>query len=476
MATGVGSLPCRRSSGALPRDAFEYGEIAPQSTATLLAGTAHARPDMELSQHGPMGEDCLKLHVWTPAVGRHSGKRPVMVWFHGGGFRNGSGGALAYDGSHLAERQDVVVVTVTHRLNVLGFLELGQRFGASYAKSGNVGMLDCVAALQWVRDNIRGFGGDPGNVTIFGQSGGAAKVCCLMAMPAAAPLFHRAIAQSTPVIRVATREEIVHSSERVLDALKVTDLAALQALPAADIIGAALTTHFDAGPYLDGTIISAQPFDPAVPALAANVPFMTGSTETEATFFAGSPLGDVPVEPIDSTMLRAKVVNNMKLADADADRLIATFRAHYAGLDEAYLYQLMFSQWMFTDTADELAELRSTESRAPVYLYYFEEHIAVDGGRWHSPHTLDIGYVFDNIDRIPALAPTTGPQRKLASAMSASWIPSRNGDPNQRLLPHWKRFEQGSRTLMRLGDLPRSEQDPLQATRTVIRELKDKRT
>ena len=183
------------------REARELAHASPQNpTPWLMAEEA-----VSISQE-PMSEDCLHLNVWTPAL-RDGGKRPVMVWFHGGGYFSGSGGNGRYDGTNLCTRQDVVLVTINHRLNVFGHLYLAQLGGKRYADSGNAGILDCVAALEWIRDNIAEFGGDPGNVTLFGESGGGGKVMTLMAMPAAKGLFHRAIAQSGLAIRHATPED-----------------------------------------------------------------------------------------------------------------------------------------------------------------------------------------------------------------------------------------------------------------------------
>jgi para-nitrobenzyl esterase len=180
------------------RDATRVGARCPQPpTPGLMPEEA---VDLD---YGPLSEDCLYLNVWTAAVDA-AAKRPVMVWFHGGGYAVGSGGSVRYDGSNLAHKRDIVVVTVNHRLNAFGFLDLSSVGGAKFAGSGNVGMLDIVAALEWVRDNIANFGGDPGNVTVFGESGGGGKVSTLMAMPAANGLFHRAIAQSGVALRGMT--------------------------------------------------------------------------------------------------------------------------------------------------------------------------------------------------------------------------------------------------------------------------------
>ena len=179
-----------------------------------------------------MSEDCLYLNVWTPGVG--SGGRPVMVWIHGGGYSIGSGSWPLYDGASLARRGDVVVVTVNHRLGALGYLYLGELGGEEFATSGNNGNLDLVAVLEWVRDNIGAFGGDPANVTIFGESGGGAKVSCLLVMPSARGLFHRAAIQSGPGLRVTPPDAATGSSRNLLEVLgiKEKNLEELWSLPA----------------------------------------------------------------------------------------------------------------------------------------------------------------------------------------------------------------------------------------------------
>src|SRR6266700_6970216 len=194
------------------RDTVSYCGHAPQ-----LPGRPERRPELRTilgpPDTTPEGEDCLTLNVWTPALG---GRRPVMVWLHGGAFAYGSGNRAVTEGAKLARRGDVVVVSVNHRLNIFGFLDLAEIGGERYRHSGNAGMLDQVAALEWVRDNIAGFGGDPGNVTIFGESGGGGKVSVLLAMPAARGLFHRAVIQSGAAIRVSTRERANALAEAVL--------------------------------------------------------------------------------------------------------------------------------------------------------------------------------------------------------------------------------------------------------------------
>ena len=286
------------------RASMSYGPVCPQP---VRGGWASDRLAFLFDwDDGHPGEDCLRLNVWTPAADDRS-KRPVMVWLHGGGYEAGSSQELpSYDGENLSRRGDVVVVSVNHRLNVFGYLNMAAVGGEKYARSVNVGMLDIVAALQWVRDNVGRFGGDAANVTVFGQSGGAAKVNTLMAMPAAKGLFHKAIAQSGSQLRLATADASAAQAEAVLKELEAQGVGRdqLTQVPAARLVEIATVaknrlvstkprapTHERLGwqPWLDGSVVTSHPFDPQASPLAANVPMMIGTTMHEF-----SPAGAMP--------------------------------------------------------------------------------------------------------------------------------------------------------------------------------------
>lgn len=228
--TGTGRFkpPSRPQAWSEVADAVAYG--APAIQSGLVPGERRSSPgDPPAPDEPASSEDCLFLNVWTPGVDAR--KRPVMVWLHGGGFANGSGGAAMYDGGNLARRGDVATVTVNHRLNVFGYLHLGEVFGPQYAQSGVAGMLDIVQALEWVRDNIEAFGGDPANVTIFGESGGGWKVSLLMAMPGARGLFHKAIVQSGPGLTAKPTKQADEIARKLLAALDVETPEDLAAVP-----------------------------------------------------------------------------------------------------------------------------------------------------------------------------------------------------------------------------------------------------
>src|SRR3954452_19370695 len=282
------------------REGASYHAQAPQ-----MPGRPERRPELRTilgpADTSPESEDCLTLNVWTPGIG-DGAKRPVMVWLHGGAFAYGSGNRAVTDGANLAWRGDVVVVSVNHRLNIFGFLHLADVGGERYAQSGNAGMLDLVAALAWVRDNIERFGGDPGNVTIFGESGGGGKVSVLLAMPEARGLFHRAMIQSGAAIRVRMSERASALTEAALNELGIArgdferlhegpaERLAIAIAPAVRAIGRPqlpLLDGYDFGPTVDGTDLPAQPFDPAAPGTARDIPLLIGGTREESGFFLG---------------------------------------------------------------------------------------------------------------------------------------------------------------------------------------------
>jgi para-nitrobenzyl esterase len=450
------------------RAATVLGPMCPQIFGAPLA------EETAMLQRGPMSEDCLNLNVFTPAVGAASGKRPVMVWFHGGAFAGGSGGTATYDGVNLARKQDVVLVTVNHRLNVFGFLYLGQLAGAAYADSGIVGMLDCVAALEWVRDNIAQFGGDPANVTIFGQSGGGAKVTTLMAMPKAKGLFHRAIAQSGFALTSARPEVATGMANQVLAKLGAapTDMARLRAIPAEQFVAAlealpGLAYALD--PVIDGRNLAGDPFTPGAPAISADVPLMLGSTETEIVFLPFAPL-----DPIDAGGLKAAVKQYTGLADEAVDRLIGAYRTEYPGYDNTYLYQVLASDWWLTADGATMAERKAAQGVAGAYLYYFTKRTPVRGGKLKSPHTLEVPYVFDTLARAePIVGPANPRDQALADRLSRTWAAfARTGDPNNPGLPKWPHYDGSTRPVMILDDAPRVVSNPHARTRELIASLK----
>ena len=450
------------------RDAADFSARCPQAELAVM-------PKSRASEtHEPMSEDCLFLNLWTPGLDA-AGKRPVMVWLHGGGFANGSGANIRYDGSNLALRHDVVVVTVNHRLNAFGHLHLGETLGAPYATSGNAGVQDIVLALAWVRDNIAAFGGDPGCVTIFGESGGGRKVSVLMAMPSAAGLFHRAIVESGATLRMSTPEEATRQTREVLDRLGLSkgDAAKLVDMPMRKLAQAAPTvTMGELRPVVDGHVLPRHPFDPIGPEVSANVPLIIGSTATETTFRS-----DTPLDPINDTELLQRVSRFTGAATKDAAGLIAVYRRNRPQASAVELYQFISTDyWIGVDTQLQ-AERKSILGRAPAYLYRFEKTTPVRQGRLHSPHMLDIPYVFDNLDKSREFAGAQAGDESLARTLSLSWTAfARTGDPNVKGLPHWPPFEARTRPVMALNDVSRLLMDPNPEERLAVQALRAKQT
>ena len=269
-----------------------------------------------------MSEDCLFLNVWTPALD-DGGKRPVMVWFHGGGFSSGSGSSNAYDGVRLAQRGDVVVVTVNHRLNAFGHLYLAD-YGERFADSGNAGALDMVLALEWVRDNAEAFGGDPGNVMIFGESGGGAKVTTLMNMAKAQGLFHRAAVQSGAWLQFVEADAAKAAAAKVVENLGLTaeTIDQILTLPEEQIREATRGTGAAGGPVVDGRSLLGHPFTAEAQAWSAGVPMLIGWNRTESTMLGGAGNPDL----FELTWETLPAALKASYPDMDADAMVAKYR------------------------------------------------------------------------------------------------------------------------------------------------------
>jgi para-nitrobenzyl esterase len=433
------------------RDALSYPSMAPQPDSPIR-GLFASWTDPTTS-----GEDCLGLNIWTPAL-RDGAKRPVMVWFHGGDFSSLSGSRRVFDGTRLAWRGDVVLVTVNHRLNAFGFLYLGKLL-PEFADAANVGMLDLVAALSWVRDNIAEFGGDPGNVTIFGQSGGGGKVATMMAMPAGKGLFHRAIIQSGSYARNAHLEAM---SPDVATSHAQTLLAAagLQPTEARRLLDMPMTAVIEAiakagkaetppvwRPVADGTILPSGPSWPRAPAVSADVPLMIGTTATEMSMLMGM-LIDPTLFDLDEAGLRKRV--SAWYAADKLDEIIQTFRARSPGASPGRLFFDIATATVFRRGAWIHADLKAEQNQAPAYLYEIDWVTPVDGGKWGSPHSLEHPFVFDNVALSESMVGTSraGPQR-MADQISPTWVAfARSGNPNNEAIPHWPAYTSADRTTM----------------------------
>ncbi len=451
------------------RDALQLGLRSPQGPAGLIPEVA-AVDDSDQ----PTGEDCLCLNVWTPQAS-HARKRPVMVWLHGGGFATGSGGFKIYDGTHLAAKHDVVVVTVNHRLNAFGFLFLPDIGGAKYAHASNVGMLDIVQAFQWVRDNIAAFGGDAGNVTAFGQSGGGSKVSTLLAMPPAKGLFHRAIVMSGSSIDAVSRDEANKSTRAFMAKLGLQPDAAgvdqMQAMSMDRLVavagGGAGNPAYRLAPVVDGTTLPTNPFDPVAPAMSADVPLLVGSTQDEVGFFPGAAL-----DPIPESALAGRLQQMLHTSDENVQRVIAAYRKDQPGIQPIDIAVEVASDRFAWTRALIQAERKAALGAAAVFMYYFKWESPVRGGRLKAFHTLDIPFVFDNVDIGKSMTGSGKDRYALERRMSSAWVAfARTGAPNTADLPHWPAFDAQRRATMFLDDVCKVVDDPRPDDRAVLNSL-----
>ena len=451
------------------RDAAAYGPMCPQIGTERGSYTASWTYDKDAS------EDCLLLNVWTPAV-HDQRRRPVMVWLHGSGFSAGSGSHNVFEGTRLCQRGDVVVVTLNHRLSVFGFLYLSHLGGAEYAESGNAGMLDIVAALHWVHDNISAFGGDPGNVTIFGQSGGAAKVSTLMAMPQARGLFHKAIVESGSQLDGLTPDEATKHALTFLAAVDVkpTELQRLAKLPT-DKLVAGLTKIMSApgpkpnySPVVDGIVLPKGPWQPDAPAVSAGVPMIIGSTRTETTALLGAN------HPDDFALDNTSLTRNLAgwIPERDIPRVLAGFKRLMPSASASDLFFAITTDRRVRQQAWAQAERKAAQGSAPVWLYELDWATPVDGGKWGSPHSLDLAFVFDNVAKSEAMVGTGPEPRLLADQMSSAWIAfARNGNPNAGAVPAWAPFSSAQRSTMVFNTTPRVVNDFRGDERTLLASL-----
>ncbi len=438
------------------RNAFDYGPASPQA-----------------SINEPSSEDCLYLNIWTPNL-RDEGKRPIMMYIHGGEFSSGSGSSTLYDGTHLCQHGDVVVITLNHRLSGVGYLYLG-KLGSEFPDSGNAGMLDLILALRWVRDHALEFGGDPERVLVFGQSGGGAKIATLMAMPATRHLFHRAATMSGQQITAASPRAATQRAETVLQELQIkpSELHKLRDAPLEDLLLAFKTpdpslagrsVYF--GPVLDERNLLRHPFYPDAPAQSAHIPMIIGNTLEETRYFYAS---DTSVQNLNWQELPAKLAQALYV-DIDVDTVIAAYRRWYPLYSPTQVFFSASTAGRSWRGAIIEAEVRAQQG-SPVYAYQLDYKSPLDNGKWGACHTLDIGLVFGNLNTSESLTGTDRNAQRVSAQLRDAFIAfARDGDPNHRGLPQWQPYRLPRRETLVVNVQSTIMNDP----RSVERELFNK--
>lgn len=425
------------------RDALSYGDSTPQSATNFTEAM-------------PMSEDCLRINVWTPAADR--AKRPVLLWFHGGGFEAGHGSGKMYDGTNMCLRGDVVVCTINHRLNVFGFCDLSSVTQDGYQQSGNVGYLDLVASMKWVRENIEAFGGDPDNIMIYGQSGGGRKVSVCFAGSEANGMFHKGVVQSGSHNMIQTREQ---SGELTMALLKALDISPSEAHRLKDVPQEVLTKTqrsvivamgYRFEPNIDDISFHSHPFIPNAPRQTARVPMMVGTTRTELSNQLGR---DEAIYTMDDAALKTRLARFFPPEDVGS--LVDVFKKSNPSAGSAELYFLITSWRSYVRNATVMAEKRADMNGAdnPTWMYNLTWQSPAEGGRRFSQHTLDLPFMFDNVSKGEHL---TGPQseatRYMTDAMAEAWLAfARNGNPNHKGLPDWSPYDVTDRNVMHF-DVP----------------------
>ncbi|HEY3880514.1 MAG TPA: carboxylesterase family protein [Trebonia sp.] len=462
--------PSPAPSWAGVRDATGYGPRAPQAPRGAVAA-GYALLSSWVDQSPGMSEDCLVLNVWAPS-GPRAGL-PVMVWLHGGGFAAGSGASTSSDGAALAAEGDVVVVTLNHRLGSLGFLYLAELDGNEYRDSGQAGMLDIVLALRWIAENVARFGGDPGNVTIFGESGGGAKVAYLMGMPAAAGLFHRAIIQSSPYLRGATRDAATALAERVLHGLGlgVGELEKLRSVPAGQLVEAlgdntVMANRVAFVPVTDGVNLPRDPFAPDATPLSRDIPLIIGNCRWEYIFQYGQEYPDT--FGLDFQTLPRRLEGVLFQGGPVADvavrspaEVIDFYRRARPGFSAGDIFFAALTDSRMLRNSVLISERRNRLGGAASYLYVIDWETPVDGGRWHAPHAMDIPLVFGTVGASPSIVGTGETPRRLSGQVMRYWLSfARTGAPAAGDLPAWPAYEESRRDSMLFDEVSRVESDP----------------
>ena len=427
------------------RDAFEWGAYSPQSNRKRGPRQTEFFSVLRASARNT-SEDCLYLNVWSTTLDA-SAKKPVMVWLHGGGYDQGSGGSVGYDGLGLAKHRDVVTVTINHRLNVLGYTYLGDILGGEFAEGANAGQQDIVLALQWVRDNIAAFGGDSNRVMIYGQSGGGGKVSALLGMPGAKGLFHSAIAQSG-LGGGMTRDAANAATDKLLANLGIAraDARKLQQVPLEQLINA----YTQGGPVIDGKILPATAIGSPI---SQDIPVIVGFTHTERTVYeADNPdFGKVTDADLQATAT--------KLFGDKAKQVIDLYRAKYPQAN-AFALNRYIGEDSSVMRSQTFADARNKLGKAPTYVYRWDWETPVMG--LLAPHTIEIPFVMNHIDDCQSMTgPIDAKMKALETQAATTWSTfARTGNPNHKGLPNWPAYTDANKAVMLFDTQSKVVSDP----------------
>lgn len=436
------------------REAIGWGPINPQTPADIRSEYGQMIMWDRHVGEGPMGEDCLVLNVWTP--GLDNAKRAVMVSFHGGGWETGSGNFPGFDGTNLAKFGDVVVVTVNHRLASFGYLNLvGAGAPSEFGYAGCVGVMDMVASLEWVRNNIANFGGDPGRVMVFGQSGGGAKTSVMLGTPAAKGLFHRAAVQSGSQLRFAPKEKAAENADKLLRKLGLTgktagDIQKVDWRRILDAQAALAAEGIGFTPVMDGKFLPHDPFDGKAPEESADVPIIVSTTLEDAA---------LRLTNFDLDDAGAQKIFDQRFGGKGAE-VLALYRKH-APSHPAYLIQAQ----AFTDSsarraAIAQAEWKHRQGRAPAYMYLWSWPTPAYDGKFGAVHGIDVSASFHNYrDQTVGSGAKSG--RIMCDRLAGSFVAfAKTGSPNNPAIPNWAPYDSQRRATMVFNTETRLEDDP----------------
>jgi len=465
------------------RNALVWGNAAPAYAGLgdpFEPNFDHMQNDFTFNWgHKRFGEDCLSINIWTPEINDNL-KRPVLVWFHGGGFAGGSSHELdAYIGENLSRIGDVVVVSVNHRLNLFGFLNLGVLGGEKYKDSATAGMQDCVAALKWVNENISNFGGDSGNVTIFGQSGGGAKVSILMAMPEAKGLFHKAMTMSGAALKVASYDAQAETASKLLKVVGISPskVDKLQEIPWRELMQITRTDraigHFAYSPCIDYLHIPQHPFDPIGPAISAGIPMIIGSCTGEQSHSGNDPF----LEDITFDELKEKLRNGQGGGGffgspnfgKRSDEVVEAYAKAFPQKKPVAIWSMLGSRNGQLEQA-----VKQTENGGAVYNYWFDWATPLFDSRPRAYHNTDIPFWFNNTDVMETITGGGARPQRLGEKMSLALVNfAKTGDPNHKGIPFWPKFDKEHGAVMIWNDTCEVRNDPDREARNLADEIRN---